>query len=228
MGAATKPPQILRHLPSLGSPATPLITASSRVAVLLKGDWAPLHMRLQQELGPENESEPLNALESLIRTATPVLAQRALQAHMLAQAAVYRHWNLHAWTFHPLVPQRQHDWTISGALLPDDLIAGTREALTSAAQARARLPALPSQTFWPLVGGFFNAVDSSPLVSPARWAALNADPEQYTLLELLVIARYGEFPKVTQLPITMSTLDYADGWRLCLRCGCAAWAANSS
>jgi hypothetical protein len=214
-----EPTRLLRLLPRLGDTIDSPLLAQFWVSVLVRGEWAALNAALQHLAKPDSGSEALNTLDTLVEAGAPILAQRVLKEHIRRHRAIYSHWHLQAISFHPPSPECSAS-TIWGEL-SGDVAPAVEMSLVIATQARSIVPDLPDDIFWPFIGAFFCAIDSSPQVSPGTWVELEKIPEQFSLLNILITAHYGAPSKVqyaSEIVMSQDTL----GWRLCFRCGRAS------
>jgi len=215
----------LHLLPPLGSVFEPPLTARYRVTVLLTGIWSSLHELLRRQAAPEIESDALHALDTLVEIAAPILAQQALHRHFLEHGRVYRQLGLRALWCQLLPAIERQAAPIWGELTPEDIVPELAIVLATATEARATMPQIPTNIFWPLMGAFFSAVDNSPHVSAQSWERIRAHPKQYTLISLLVRVRYGAATAGVhdnELPAT----DHDSAWQYCQSCGRASQKAE--
>jgi hypothetical protein len=209
-------------LPGIDSITDQSLSACYRVTVLLEGIWSSLDAMIRCQAGSASESDEMRALDTLVELAAPALAQQALHQHLFEHAQIYHQHGLRALWFRRLPATESHDTTIWGELNPKDIVPELGGALTVATQARATVPQVPSSIFWPLVGGFFSAVDNSPQIAPQTWERIVAHPEQYTLLRLHTTASYSNASEGAPQNNQIVATDHDSAWRYCQHCRRAA------
>jgi hypothetical protein len=186
------------------------------VRVLLKGDWHLLYQVLEQA---SIEAPDLTTVDRLITHAVLALAARSLAVHIDHHQSLYRQAGLTE--LHIGLPDERLllASTVWGDTETASLFAELQSAVENASRARALNSGIPTNVFWPVVGGFYCEPDKRPEPSSATWSDVTTHPKRYALVPLRVTARlaivYGSQGKEDLWSARREVSD----WWLCRRCG---------